>query len=78
MLSRLQQADDRYREIEQALTLPDVLREAARYAALMKEYKQLTPVIEGYRAYRAYLAAASDARALMNEAGVDAELRTLA
>jgi len=78
MLSRLQQADDRYREIEQALTLPDVLRDAARYAALMKEYKQLTPVIEGYRAYRAYLAAASDARALMNEAGVDAELRTLA
>lgn len=78
MLSRLQQADDRYREIEQALTLPELMRDTARYAALMKEYKQLTPVIDGYRAYRAHVSALSDARELMEDASADPELRALA
>ena len=78
MLSRLKEAEGRFREIEQMLTLAEVLRDGGRYAALVKEYKQLTPLIECYRAYTALLHAIEDAEALMIDPSADAELRFLA
>ena len=50
---KLEKADDRYKEIEQMITLPDVVSDNKRYSSLMKEYKSLTPVIDKYREYRA-------------------------
>ena len=52
IFEKLSRADDRYREIEQMITLPEVVSNNKEYSKLMKEYKALTPVIEKYREYK--------------------------
>ena len=49
IFEKLKAADARYREIEQMLTLPEVISDNKRYASLIKEYKHLEPIIEKYR-----------------------------
>ena len=41
MFKKLEHADDRYREIEQMLTLPEVISNNKEYSALIKEYNKL-------------------------------------
>ncbi len=48
-LKKLERADDRYREIEQMLTLPDVVSDNKQYSALIKEYNSLSRIVEKYR-----------------------------
>lgn len=78
MLTQLSKAEARYREIEQLITLPSVVQDAARYTALLKEYKKLTPIVEKYREYEAATAAVKEAQALMRDPEVEAELRAFA
>ena len=52
IFEKLSRADDRYREIEQMITLPEVVSNNKEYSKLMKEYKALTPIIEKYREYK--------------------------
>ena len=45
MLKKLSHADDRYREIEQMLTLPEVIANNKEYQKLIKEYNKLEDVV---------------------------------
>lgn len=78
MLERLQAVRDRYDEISRSLQDPAVVGDNAKYRALMKEYKQLTPLADTYDAYRQARAALEEARQLLEEGGQDAELKELA
>ena len=49
MLDRLKEAEKRYVSIEEKLASPDVFSDQEKFAALMKDYKALTPVIEKFR-----------------------------
>ena len=51
LIAKLQSAEDRYREIEQMLTLPDVISNTKLYAGLLREYNGLTDVVTKYREY---------------------------
>ena len=51
MLKRLSHADDRYREIEQMLTLPEVIANNKEYQKLIKEYNKLSEIVTKYREY---------------------------
>ena len=51
MLKRLSHADDRYREIEQMLTLPEVIANNKEYQKLIKEYNRLSEIVSKYREY---------------------------
>ena len=51
MLKRLSHADDRYREIEQMLTLPEVIANNKEYQKLIKEYNKLSEIVIKYREY---------------------------
>ena len=51
MLNKLQQAEESYLHLEASLSSPEIMSNPTRCAAIMKEYKSLTPVIEKYRAY---------------------------
>ena len=73
---KLAKADDRYKEIEQMITLPEVVSDNKRYSSLMKEYKSLTPIIEKYREYKSVVAECEDLRAMLEEP-LDAEMREL-
>ena len=52
MLEKLRSAEEKYISIEAALADPSVFSDKEKYAALMKEYKALTPIIEKYREYK--------------------------
>ena len=51
MLNKLKAAEERYEEINTKLMEPDVVNDQIQYKALMKEYKNLTPLVEKYREY---------------------------
>ena len=53
MFTKLEKAEDRFREIEQLITLPDIVSNNKTYSSLMREYKSLSPIIEKYREYKA-------------------------
>ena len=48
---KLSAADDRYREIEQMLTLPEVISNNKEYQKLIKEYNKLEEIVLKYREY---------------------------
>ena len=63
---------------EQSMTLPEVVSDRVRYAALIKEYKQLEPVIEKYREYRVSERNMREADEMMRDSSLDSDLRELA
>ncbi len=78
IFGKLAKAEDRYREIEQMLTLPEVVSNNTEYARLIKEYKNLEPVIEKYREYLSAERGMREADEMMRDSSLDADLRELA
>ena len=78
MFTKLTRAEDRYREIEQLITLPHIVSDNKEYSKLMKEYKNLTPIIEKYREYKAEEKEMKDSDEMMRDSSLDSELRELA
>ena len=78
VLKKLSKAEDRYREIEQMLTLPEVVSNNKEYSKLIKEYRMLEPVIEKFREYKVAENNMRDSDELMRDSSADAELRLLA
>ena len=77
MLEKLQQIQNRYEEIETQLSDPSVYTDPARMTKLLKEQKELAPVVEGFRAYAGCEARLKEAKELL--AGeTDPDLRALA
>ncbi len=78
IFKKLSVAEDRYREIEQMLTLPSVASNPKEYARLIKEYKSLEPTIEKYREYMSARRYMEESDAMMRDSSLEAELRELA
>ena len=52
MMDKLRAADARYDELNNKLSDPSVISDNELYRQLMKEYKNLTPIIEKFREYK--------------------------
>ena len=78
IFQKLARAEDRYREIEQLITLPHIVSNNKEYSKLMKEYKQLTPIIDTYREYKSAERQMQEADEMMRDSALDADLRELA
>ena len=78
MLKRLSHADDRYREIEQMLTLPEVISNNKEYQKLIKEYNKLEEIVLKYREYLKAEKEMNEADEMMRDSSLDSELRELA
>ncbi len=78
IFEKLKRASDRYREIEQMLTLPEVVADRNKYSALIKEYNNLMPVVSKYAEYTEAEREMRDSDAMMRDSELDAELRELA
>ncbi len=78
MLLQLEKIHDRYRELEQSMTSPDVVGNPAKYTAVIKEYKSLTPLMEKYDEYLAAKNAGEEAELLLSDPSLEPELRSLA
>ncbi|MBE6609572.1 MAG: peptide chain release factor 1 [Ruminococcaceae bacterium] len=71
MIDKLQKAEENYVRIEESLSDPDIISNQEEYTRLMKEYKNLTPIIEAFRRYKATDKAMKDAQELMQEGDDD-------
>ena len=78
MLEKLQMITARYDEISAKLSDPKAAADNALYAALMKEYKSLTPIVDTFNRYKKAENNCKEAKNLLEEAGSDEELRELA
>ncbi len=78
IFKKLDRAEDRYREIEQRHTLPEVVSDNKEYSALIREYKSLEPVIEKYRELKESMKRATESDEMMRDSSLEAELRELA
>ncbi len=78
MFDKLQAVAGRFEELNHKLMQPDVTSDPEQYAALMKEYRRLEPVVEEFRVYRQAQEAFEEAHTMLEEGGLDRELRELA
>lgn len=78
LLEKLVPAEDRYREIEQMMTLPEIASDGKRYTALVKEYNALTPIVLKFREYKRAKQMLDDAVEMRDDSSLDRELRELA
>ncbi|MDL2293426.1 peptide chain release factor 1 [Ruminococcaceae bacterium OttesenSCG-928-D13] len=77
MFDKLDAVRSRYDEINRRLQEPDTVSDPAKYRDLMKDYKQLGPLVETYEAWCAARDGMEEAKQLLEEGG-DAELKELA
>ena len=69
MLNKLKDVENRYQEISLKLTDPSVIADNEQYRSLMREYKNLTPIVEKYQEYRRASDAHAEAKELLAEGG---------
>lgn len=76
MFEKLEQVEERFEKINELLYLPETVNNQEEYKKLMRAIKNLTPVVEAFRAYKKTVADESDAKAMLEEEN-DGELREL-
>ena len=76
MFDHLEDILVRYEEIQEELNSPEIANDQDRYRKLMKEYSNLTPLVEKYKEYKDAKQTIEDSLAMMNEP--DEEMRELA
>ncbi len=77
MFDKLSAAEVRYEELSRELCDPDIVSDAEVYRNVMREYKNLTPIVEKYREYKKAKANEAEARELLDEGISDKEFREL-
>ena len=75
MFENLREAEKHYEDIGEQLMNPDVVSDTEKFKSLMKEHKNLTPIIEKYRAYRTAEDNLAQAKELLDEGGLDPEMK---
>ena len=75
---KIEKIADRYREIEQSITLPEIISDNAQYTKLMKEYSTLTPIMEKYNECVFSEKQISEEQEIMNDRSAEADLRAFA
>ena len=78
MLEKLKAAEERYSEINEKLMDAGVVNDQEQYKKLMKEYKTLTPLVEKYREYKKAENDFAEAKEMLDEGGLDKDLKEMA
>lgn len=77
MFEKLAVMEEKYEEISRKLMNPDVISDNKLYSQLMKEYKNMTPVIEKYREYNKAREAFEEAKELLDGGGLEKDFREM-
>ena len=63
--TELYEVERRYEELAHKMSTPDAAADAEAYARMMRDYKELTPLIEEYRRYTDLQQQAQDAKEML-------------
>ena len=78
MFEKLALMEQKYEEISAKLSEPDIVSDNKLYTQLMKEFKNMTPIIEKYREYTKAQAAFDEAKELLDGGGLDKDFKDMA
>ncbi|MCC8069862.1 MAG: peptide chain release factor 1 [Ruminococcus sp.] len=78
MFEKLQLMEERLNELNEKLSDPNVISDTKQYAELMREHKQLTPIIEKFKEYCSAKDSFNEAKELLDAGGLDEELKEMA
>lgn len=71
MFEKLSGVEKRFDEINEKLCSSDVVSDQEQYTKLMKEFKQLTPIVEKFREYKKVKTDMEEAKAMLDEGGME-------
>lgn len=77
MFDKLEVFKTRYDEINELLYDPNVVSDQEKYTALMKEQKNLTPIVEKYEEYKKAKLDLEEARQLLDGGGLDRDFKEM-
>ena len=77
MFDKLKSVEQRFEEIGAQLMDPQIVSDQDAYKKLMKEHKQLSPIVEKFREYTAARQSAEEARSLLEAGGLDKDFKEL-
>ena len=78
LLTKLEQLQRRYSEIEKQMAKPEIARAPARLTLLSKEQGKLKPIVAKYGEYEKTMADIKDAEEIVKDGGTEQELKALA
>lgn len=78
MFDKLESVVNRYEQIGEELTHPEVVSNNELFRKLMKEHSELTPIVEKYREYSDAKESERQALEILSEPNLDKELKELA
>lgn len=67
MLEKLQSLDDKYQELNEQLSQPEIISDQARYQKYAKAHSDLTEIVTAYREYKSVLQQLTDTREMLEQ-----------
>lgn len=77
MFEKLLEVEKRYDEVNELVCRPEVIADLEEYTRLMKEMKQLTPVVEKFREYKAAKETNTESREMLGDSSLDADFAAM-
>lgn len=77
MFEKLAAMEEKYEEISSRLSDPGIVSDNKLYTQLMREYKNMTPIIECFRQYRNASDSFEEARELLEGGGLDKDFKEM-
>ncbi len=77
MFDKLAFVEKRFEEINGLLSTPEVVADNELFKRLMKEHKEISPVVEKYREYTVVKSSEEEAKMLLDEGGLDKDFKEL-
>lgn len=71
MFDKLVEVENRFEEVNNLVCQSDVIADMTRYTALMKELKQLTPVVEKFREYKKAKESFEESKEMLGDSSLD-------
>lgn len=77
MFEKLKVLAEKYESINEQLMQPDIINDQTQYKNLMKEFKNLTPIIDKFKEYNTAKASFDEAVELLDAGGLDADFKEM-
>ena len=78
MFEKLAVMEEKYEEISEKLSDPNIVNDNKLYTNLMREYKNMTPIIEKFREYKKAQDSFNEAKELLESGGLDKYFKEMA
>jgi peptide chain release factor 1 len=78
LISKLQNAENRYEELNQQLADPEVINDSKRRQKTAKAHSDLGEIVNRYREYKDIERGIRDTQGVLKESGIDADMKAMA